>query len=71
MPSNRGKKGCKAKQIRKGQANKKAQPALEYAEQQEHEQPTHITFLAGVVRRSYRCGQDFPVKIEHRQTTLN
>ena len=46
MPSNRGKKGCKAEQIRKGQANKKAQPALEYAEHQEHEQPTlfHLTF---------------------------
>ena len=49
MPSNRGKKGGRATQIRKGHANKKAQPAVEYAEQQEYEQPTlfHITFLAG------------------------
>lgn len=72
MTACRGKKGIKSTEIRKGPANKKRTVISEYVTNtsdnlQEKsssasspaDQLFHVTFLAGLVRKCYGCGQEF------------
>ena len=72
MPSNRGKKSTKSTSIRKGSANKKQENVAEYIEPSQSgpatpsgdDQLFHITFLVGLVRKCYGCGQEFTQRNE-------
>ena len=66
IPSNSGKKRTKSTSIRKGSANKKQETVTEYIDPSRSgpaissgDQLFHITFLAGLVRKCYGCGQEF------------
>lgn len=65
MPKNRGQKP-KGTSIRKGRNNKTCTEVMDYAEPPQKsnlEQPFHLTFLAGLVKKCYGCGQKFSEKL--------
>ena len=70
MPANRGKKASEATQRRKGKVSKTSSSIVtSYSqptsceEQNKNiaavEQPCHLTFLAGLIKKCYGCGQEF------------
>lgn len=74
MPANRGKKGNSATQRRKGKMSKTSKDILHYSEtsrptnlkdttndvsKQTTGQPFHLTFIAGLIKKCYGCGQPF------------
>ncbi|CAG2249927.1 unnamed protein product [Mytilus edulis] len=68
MATNRGKKASKATQRRKGAANKTSIELQEYVEKDipTQDQPFHLTFCAGLIRKCYGCNQEFSKK--HRKS---
>ncbi|CAC5383195.1 unnamed protein product [Mytilus coruscus] len=62
------KKGIKCDTKRKGSANKQSLEVNEYRQDTEvqrpdlNKQPFHLTFIAGIIRKCYGCGQSFSDK---------
>ena len=73
MSSSRGKKASKATERRKGPANKPTADSVDYVRETEPKQSNeesnqtitstaqmfHVTFLAGLIKKCYGCGQEF------------
>ncbi|CAC5378000.1 unnamed protein product [Mytilus coruscus] len=68
LSKTRGKKASSATQKRKGSANKQSLEVNEYRQDTEvqrpdlNKQPFHLTFIAGIIRKCYGCGQSFSDK---------
>ena len=71
MPTGRGTKHVKSTQRRKGQAQKPLVEITEYSdtsrkpqelESTNAQQPFHLTFCAGLIKRCYGCKQEFTAK---------
>ena len=67
QPKNRGKKPKTSTQIRKGRTNITPTVLTDYQEREEErssegQQPCHLTFMAGIIKKCYGCEQNFSDK---------
>ena len=58
MSKGRGKKLTKSTQKRKGASNN-IPPLLTEFHNNDKQQPFHLTFIAGLIKKCYGCGQEF------------